>query len=257
LFSNPHRILEGNVLDAGFGNSVSSAGDVNADGYSDIIIGASNLSNGERREGRAYVYFGSPAGIPADPAWTRESNQANADLGITVKSAGDFNGDGFADVIVAADLMDGQGAEDQGRVEFYSGSGLTAGLDFAPLQIGTQFHTPIALRGSTFNRSSFAITANGNPQADGASVVWMEWEVKPLNVPFDSNDIQQTAAMPIGSRLRAVVNGLQFNTQYRWRARIASDHPTSPESVWFSIPGSNLTEAKIRGPRVSTLEQNR
>ena len=106
------------------------------------------------------------------------------------------------------------------------------------------------------DRSSFAITTNGYPQADGASVVWMQWEVKPLGVPFDDNDIQQTTAMPIGSRLKAVVRGLQFNLQYRWRARIVSDHPTSPESVWFSIPGSNLTEAKIRGPRVSTLNQD-
>ncbi len=50
-------------LDAQFGNSVSTAGDVNGDGYSDVIVGAPYYDNGQTDEGRAYVYHGSSTGL--------------------------------------------------------------------------------------------------------------------------------------------------------------------------------------------------
>jgi hypothetical protein len=45
-----------------FGFSVASAGDVNGDGYADLIVGASSQDNPETDEGQAYVYFGSATG---------------------------------------------------------------------------------------------------------------------------------------------------------------------------------------------------
>ena len=45
------------------GYSVSGAGDVNGDGYADVIVGAYNYDNGENDEGAAFVYHGSAAGI--------------------------------------------------------------------------------------------------------------------------------------------------------------------------------------------------
>src|SRR5207249_3744254 len=69
---------ESNQAGAAFGRSVSSAGDVNGDGYSDVIVGAATFDNGEVNEGRAYVYLGSSTGLQSLPAWTAESNQAYA-----------------------------------------------------------------------------------------------------------------------------------------------------------------------------------
>lgn len=40
-------------------NSISTTGDVNGDGYSDIIIGAHLYDNGQSNEGRVFVYHGS------------------------------------------------------------------------------------------------------------------------------------------------------------------------------------------------------
>ena len=66
---------------ARFGDSVATAGDVNGDGYSDVIVGAHLYDNGETDEGRAFVYLGSGAGLATSAAWTAESDQAGAQFG--------------------------------------------------------------------------------------------------------------------------------------------------------------------------------
>ncbi len=82
--------------------SVATAGDVNGDGFSDVIVGALGYDNGQADEGRAFVYHGSAAGLATSPAWTAEGNQTSAQFGCSVATAGDVNGDGFSDVIVGA-----------------------------------------------------------------------------------------------------------------------------------------------------------
>ena len=103
------------------GQSVDSAGDVNNDNYNDIIVGAYHYSNGESREGRAYVYLGSSTGVSTTPNWTIESNQANAELGKSVAGVGDVNSDGFDDVLVGAPGYD-NGQTNEGKAFLYYGS---------------------------------------------------------------------------------------------------------------------------------------
>ena len=57
---------------------MATAGDVNGDGYADVIVGAPDYDNGQTDEGRAFVYHGSAGGLSASPAWTAEGNQADA-----------------------------------------------------------------------------------------------------------------------------------------------------------------------------------
>jgi len=108
-----------------FGISASTAGDVNGDGYSDVIVGATGFDNVQTDEGRAYVYHGSATGLSATANWTGESNQANALFGNSVSTAGDVNGDGYSDVIVGA-LSYENGQANEGRAYVYHGS--AAGL---------------------------------------------------------------------------------------------------------------------------------
>ncbi len=115
LNTSPTWIVEGDQTGAQFGISVASAGDVNGDGYSDVIVGAPNYDNGQTDEGRAYVYLGKAGGLDTSPAWTAEGNQAGAAFGCSVTGAGDVNGDGFGDVIVGALYYD-NGQTDEGRV---------------------------------------------------------------------------------------------------------------------------------------------
>ena len=51
---------KGNVQ---LGEAVAAAGDVNGDGYGDVIVGSPNYVNGEHSEGGAYVYHGSAGGL--------------------------------------------------------------------------------------------------------------------------------------------------------------------------------------------------
>lgn len=123
--------IEGNATDTRFGYAVSTAGDVNGDGYSDVIIGAPKYDGGQTDEGRAYVYHGSASGLGTTPAWTKEADQAGAQFGLAVSTAGDVNGDGYADVIVGAPYWESTGAQaDEGGIWVYHGA--MTGLSTVP-----------------------------------------------------------------------------------------------------------------------------
>jgi hypothetical protein len=123
-------MVEGDQGAAHLGISVATAGDVNGDGYDDVVVGAPNYDNGQDDEGRAFVYHGSASGLSTTPDWTAEGNQVNAEFGWSVGTTGDVNGDGYDDVLVGARFYDHglSGVPDEGRafVYFGSASGLSA-----------------------------------------------------------------------------------------------------------------------------------
>ena len=149
-----------NQQNAYFGNSVSSAGDVNRDGYSDIIIGAYGYDNGQTDEGKVYVYHGSGLGLQASPNWTKEVNQTNANFGQSVSTAGDVNGDGYSDVIIGADMYDYSQTND-GCAWVYNGS--SSGLPTDPSW------TRSCLQADA--RFGFAVSTAGDINGDGYSDV--------------------------------------------------------------------------------------
>ena len=115
--SNGLRI-EGKVAFAQFGAAVSNAGDVNGDGYADIIVGAPNETADQAASGASYVIFGSSAGFPASinvsalngtQGFRIDGIQTVDYAGSGVTSAGDLNGDGYADLLISAP---GHGTED-------------------------------------------------------------------------------------------------------------------------------------------------
>ena len=104
-----------------FGSSVACAGDVNCDGYSDIVVGETGYSNGEILEGRVCIYFGSELGLSSTADWAEESNQDWAQWGSYVATAGDVNGDGYSDIIIGLPNYE-NGETREGRVLLYYGS---------------------------------------------------------------------------------------------------------------------------------------
>ena len=141
---------DGEQAGAHLGEQVATAGDVNGDGFSDVIVGVPLYDNGQTDEGRAYVFYGSAAGVSPTPDWTMEVNQASAQYGYAVATAGDVNGDGFSDVIVGAPLYD-SGLTDQGRATVYYGSagGLPAthNWQYTPFQAGARAGSAVGTAG--------------------------------------------------------------------------------------------------------------
>jgi PKD repeat protein len=120
--SNPGRILIApGGLNPGdqFGNSVSGAGDVNGDGFKDVIIGSwTSDANGDDA-GRAYIFIGGFSPSPF-PALILNGQSAGDNFGTSVGGGGDVNGDGFDDVIVGAWKND-TAFPDAGRAYIYFG----------------------------------------------------------------------------------------------------------------------------------------
>ena len=125
LIATPSITLTGEAAADSFGRAVSYAGDVNGDGYGDVIVGASNYNYGQ---GKIYVYLGSPSGISATPSITLTGEQSYDYFGAPIASAGDVNGDGYGDVIVGAPFHSNGIGISTGRVYVYLGSptGLSA-----------------------------------------------------------------------------------------------------------------------------------
>ncbi|GGM98161.1 hypothetical protein GCM10010967_34970 [Dyadobacter beijingensis] len=115
-------VLEGNVAGAYFGAAVGGAGDVNGDGYSDVIVGSYNLSNGLNQEGKVYVFHGSPDGTKTAASFSIEGEQLQARLGWSVAGAGDVNGDGYSDVLVGEPAFNNGAVADAGATTVFYGN---------------------------------------------------------------------------------------------------------------------------------------
>jgi large repetitive protein len=120
-------ILNGQSGNDRFGYSVSSAGDFNGDGKSDVIVGAYKDDNTGEISGSAFIFFGGITGTKradADADVILNGQSAGDQFGLSVASAGDFNGDGKSDVIVGAH-EDGNNSEDRSGSAFIFFGGIT------------------------------------------------------------------------------------------------------------------------------------
>ncbi|MEQ1778028.1 MAG: integrin alpha [Nitrosomonas sp.] len=125
------------------GYSLSTAGDVNGDGFDDIIIGANYADANGENSGASYVIFGKASGFDAtvelssldgNNGFRLEGALAGDYSGRSVSTAGDFNGDGFADLIIGAFGAEPNGQDSGSSYLVYGkASGFSASLNLADL----------------------------------------------------------------------------------------------------------------------------
>ncbi|CAG5069244.1 hypothetical protein DYBT9623_01980 [Dyadobacter sp. CECT 9623] len=199
--ANAATTLESNQATAYLGHTAATAGDVNGDGYSDIIIGANMYDKGQTNEGAAFVHYGSAQGINIVAATTLESNQAEAQFGYSVASAGDVNGDGYADVIVGAMYYD-NGQSNEGAAFVYPGSqtgiSATAISTLESNQAGAQFGSNVAsagdVNGDGYSDVIVGASSYDNGQTDeGGAFIWLGGVSELLDWPLtnlESNQIK-------------------------------------------------------------------
>ncbi len=112
-----------------FGASITVVGDVNGDGWPDILVGAPRWNRDQSEQGAAFLYLGSERGFGPGPNWSGFGEQSGAGFATSVAGVGDINRDGYDDVAVGAPHHHDV-ARGGGRVSLFFGS--KAGLRSVP-----------------------------------------------------------------------------------------------------------------------------
>jgi hypothetical protein len=126
-------VLRGTGTQAGasFGHALST-GDLNADGFMDLAVGAPLLDADNEDEGSVFVFLGSPTGLKetADLVLRNPVPQKGSQFGFTVSLEGDVDGDGYGDLVAGSPYHDVGETADVGLLHVYLGG--AAGLPGLP-----------------------------------------------------------------------------------------------------------------------------
>ena len=176
LFTSGFR-LPGEYANDTSGFSVSGAGDINGDGFADVVVGAPFAGGGISQSGTSYVVFGKGSAfdpvVPlmsvgdTNPGFKITGGALNGHQGFAVSAAGDVNGDGVGDMIIGAPYADPSGlAQYSGAsyVVFGNKTGFGASLDLSSLSGGNGFRI---VGGAALDHMGYSVHSAGDVNGDG------------------------------------------------------------------------------------------
>ena len=274
LAGPPDWAIRGGQRQIRFGISVSTAGDVNGDGYSDVIVGASSYADGQNNEGAAFVFHGGPTVgqttlVASSADWFAQGEQEGAAYGFCVSTAGDVNGDGYGDVIVGAPTYNDVWT-DEGAAFIYLGNdaGGSGGLPVSPIQLRSEGdgQVPIAPLGRSNSASQVRLQSIGRSPL-GREAVALQRQVAPLGIPFTATASETVSgtgtswsdALASGVVLSQTVDGLTGGIVYRWRVRTLyqpGNRLGQTAGRWLYLPWNSPQEADFRTPRLLTPDRS-
>jgi hypothetical protein len=176
LSSVADGVLSGQAL-GGFGFSVAAAGDVDVDGFADLLVGAPFDDGGGMDAGAAYLFRGGDvATFDAAPDLILFGLMADDEVGTSVAGVGDVNGDGYPDIAIGG--RQGGLTPSRGVVYVLYMSGTGTDLDDEPDAMftgttdGDAFGSAIA-GGGDLDGDSYADMAVGAPGRAGGGAVYL------------------------------------------------------------------------------------
>ncbi|AGY58564.1 integrin alpha [Gloeobacter kilaueensis] len=171
-------VINGSQAGDQSGRSVSGAGDVNGDGLADVIVGAPSADlNGQTSVGRSYVIFGKrnlkPVQLSAIESGSSldgfviDGSNVNDEAGRSVSGAGDVNGDGLADVIVAAPYASPNSQFEAGRSYVVFGKRNLKPVELSAIESGSSLDG-FVIDGSNVNdEAGRSVSSVGDVNGDG------------------------------------------------------------------------------------------
>ncbi len=194
-----YRELQGSARFEHFGTSVSSAGDINGDGFGDLIVGVPNATvDREAGAGRVVLYFGSAAGLVERSARAVDAIRGQRQFGHAVASAGDLDGDGYGDVIIGSPYArNAQDAPAGAITILYGGEGVGASESLRrveiPAPVGREGFGRALVGGGDFDgdsRSDFAVLAVPDGAAPRRGGLYL-YVARPLGARFEPSFVRE------------------------------------------------------------------
>ncbi|MDP2316582.1 MAG: FG-GAP-like repeat-containing protein [Pseudomonadota bacterium] len=194
--------LPGAVYDGGFGADVAGAGDVDGDGYEDVLVYAPWSDDGGPDAGGVYVYAGSASGVVTTPVVLLSGSVPEGEYGHAA-GVGDLDGDGLDDVGVGAPA---QGGGPPAWIHLGRATGLDVVADYAVTDcrgsVGDRVGSAGDLDGDGFGDAFFSAAWGCYPHGESVVVLFGDpagvreehWIEKPYDHADADDGFGDTAA---------------------------------------------------------------